>query len=66
MREVFRAETISQFVITGNIHDFVEHRRADGITFTDLRTHLAEVMFERFEVVLFYDRGRGIQVARGH
>ena len=66
MREVFRAETISQFVITGNIHDFVEHRRAGGTSFTDLKTHLAEVMFERFEVVLFYDRGRGIRVARGH
>ncbi len=66
MREVFRAETISQFVVTGNIHDSVERRGPQGSTFPDLKTYLAEVLFERFTVVLFYDRGRGIRVARGH
>jgi len=65
MREIFRAETISQFVLYGNIRDLVEHGREGGPVFLPLRRYLAEVLFEPFETVLFYDRGRGIRVARG-
>lgn len=65
MREIFRAETISQFVLYGNIRDLVEHGREGGPVFLPLRQYLADVLFEPFGTVLFYDRGRGIRVARG-
>ncbi len=63
MRELFRAGTTSQFVLHGNIHDLVP--APDGKSFLPLRRYLAEVMFEPFDVVVQYDRGKGIRVRKG-
>jgi AAA+ superfamily predicted ATPase len=65
MREIFRAETISQFVVTGNINDFVLFKDDGKAKFYPLKTYLNEVLFAPFEVVLFYDRGQGIQLSKG-
>ncbi|MBN1551745.1 ATP-binding protein [bacterium] len=65
MREIFRAETISQFILTGNIHDLVPFNGNDGNVFMPLKTYLADVVFSSFDVVIFYDRGKGLRVAKG-
>ncbi len=65
MKEIFRAETISQFVITGNINDFVLHKEKKKINFFSLKKYLVDVLFQPFDVVLLYDRGKGIEVAKG-
>jgi len=38
---------------------------AEGERYVSLRTFLTEVMFDPFDVVLHYDRGRGIRVRKG-
>ncbi len=65
MREIFRAETVSQFILHGNVNDLVAHREDDTLRFLTLGDYLAEVLFQPFDVVLFYDRGRGIRLAKG-
>lgn len=66
MREIFRAETISQFILYGNVHDLVPHREEEeGIRFLTQNEYLAEVLFQPFDVVLFYDRGHGIRLSKG-
>lgn len=65
MKEIFRAETISQFVLTGNINDFVLVEKDKKVHFFSLKKYLTEVLFQPFDVVLLYDRGKGIEVAKG-
>jgi SpoVK/Ycf46/Vps4 family AAA+-type ATPase len=65
MRAVFRADAISQFIITGNIHDFVLFWNEKLMKYLPLKSYLNEVLFAPFDVVLFYDRGHGIQLAKG-
>jgi hypothetical protein len=65
MRQIFRAETISQFIIHGNTFDLVAHRDDDRFTFHSLDDYLAQVLFAPFDVVLTYDRGQGIGVPKG-
>lgn len=65
MKEIFRAETISQFVITGNINDFVLHKENNTVNFLSLKKYLTDVLFQPFDVVLLYDRGKGIEAAKG-
>lgn len=61
MRDLFRSGSTSQFILYGNIHDLVP---ADGKQLS-LQQFLDEVMFEKYDVVLHYDRGRGVRIARG-
>ena len=66
MRQVFRGGTISQFVLHGNVFDFVPLRNGSGSTsFVPLSRFLTDVLFEPFDVVLFYNRGKGIRTGRG-
>ena len=67
MAEIFKGGSISQFILHGNIDDWVSYRPQDGapLEFYALRDFLARVMFSPFEVVLAYDRGRGIRVLKG-
>lgn len=66
MREIFRSGTTSQFVLFGNVFDLVP---ADdgrgGRTYVPLRTFLTEVMFAPFDVVVHFDRGKGLRVRKG-
>ena len=65
MRAIFRAATVGQFVISGAVRDLVEHRVDDSSSYHPLGRYLADVLFEPFETVLFYDRGKGIRIAKG-
>ena len=66
MREVYRAGATSQFVISGAVLDLIPAVSGEGETeYVSLPRFLTEVMFAPFDVVLKYDRGRGIRVPRG-
>jgi hypothetical protein len=66
MRQVFRAGATSQFVLHGNVFDLVPAAEGKGATpWTSLARFLTDAMFEPFDVVILYDRGRGIRVRKG-
>jgi AAA+ superfamily predicted ATPase len=65
MRRIFRAETIGQFILYGNVNDFVEHADDNRTIFYSLKNYLNEVIFAQFDVVIMYDRSQGISIARG-
>jgi len=66
MRETFRAGTTSQFVLHGSVFDLVPAEDPKGgPAYLPLRRFLTEVMFAPFDVVLQYDRGKGIVVRKG-
>jgi hypothetical protein len=63
MRQIFRAGATSQFVLHGNVFDLVPAPDGKGgwdwVSLTDF---LAGTMFQPFDVVVRYDRGRGVRV----
>jgi ATPase family protein associated with various cellular activities (AAA) len=61
MRDLFRSGAVSQFLLHGNVFDAVP---ADG-RLLPLKQFLDEVMFPSYDVVLQYDRSRGIRVTKG-
>jgi len=61
MRDLFRAGSTAQFILHGNVFDVVP---ANGKQHS-LKSFLDEVMFESFDVVLHYDRGKGIRATKG-
>jgi len=65
MREVFRAGTISQFLISGNVFDLVPWRSDSGLKYLPLKEFLAQVLFGSFDVVLYYSRGAGLKPLKG-
>jgi AAA+ superfamily predicted ATPase len=66
MREIFRSGTTSQFVIHGNVFDLVPSPDAKGgVDYLGLQRFLTETMFAPFDVVIWYDRGKGIRVRKG-
>ena len=65
MQQYFIAGTSSQFILYGNIFDYVPVRDRNRLEFISLRTFLNDVMFAPFDVVIFYDRGKGIRVKKG-
>ncbi len=65
MRDVFRSSSVGQFLLHGNISDVVPAAGPTGRRFLSLRNFLDEVMFEKYDVVLHYDRGKGIRATRG-
>ena len=81
MRKLFRSGTCSQFVLYGAVHDLValpgsapaestglarsEPDETCGNEYVSLRRFLTKAMFAPFDVVLHYDRGRGIRVKKG-
>lgn len=65
MRRIYRSDTVSQFVLFGNIGDLVPTPPGRKPRFITLGQYLAEVMFAPFEVVISYDRGRGFLFYKG-
>ena len=65
MRDLFRSGSVSQFLIHGNIFDVVGMEDARGRRLLSLKAFLKDVMFESYDVVLEYDRGRGIRLTKG-
>jgi AAA+ superfamily predicted ATPase len=61
MRDLFRSGSAAQFLIHGNIFDVVP---SNG-RLVSVPTFLEEVMFGTYDVVLRYDRSRGVRATRG-
>ena len=63
MRQVFKAGATSQFVLHGNVFDLVPAADGKGETdFVALGQFLTGTMFQPFDVVVRYDRGRGVRI----
>ncbi|MBI3038500.1 AAA family ATPase, partial [bacterium] len=66
MKEIFKGGSISQFVLYGNVNDWVSApTNSGGTEFLPLKDFLVKVMFEPFETVLCYNRGKGIFPLKG-
>ncbi|HYR86561.1 MAG TPA: AAA family ATPase [Terriglobia bacterium] len=65
MRELFRSGSVAQFLIHGNIFDVVPAGDTASRRLLSLKAFLEGVMFENYDVVLEYDRGRGIRLIKG-
>lgn len=61
MRDLFRSGSAAQFLIHGNVFDVVP---ANG-RLLSVPAFLEEVMFGSYDVVLRYDRSRGVRATRG-
>jgi AAA+ superfamily predicted ATPase len=61
MRDLFRSGSAAQFLLHGNIFDVVPA----GGRLLSLPAFLDEVMFSSYDVVLRYDRSRGVRATRG-
>jgi hypothetical protein len=61
LRDLFRSGSTAQFLLHGNVFDLV----AAGGRLLPLKTFLDEVMFAGYDVVLHYDRSRGVRATRG-
>ena len=67
MKDVLQAGATSQFVLHGNVFDLVPEADDGGdIEWVSLPHFLAGRVLEGFDVVLHYDRSKGIQVRRGN
>jgi ATPase family associated with various cellular activities (AAA) len=63
MRQVFKAGATSQFVLHGNVFDLVPAPDGKGGSrFVSLADFLTGTMFQPFDVVVRYDRGRGVRI----
>ncbi len=65
MRDLFKSGSVAQFILHGNIFDVVPAAGTNGRRLLPLKSFLDEVMFEKYDTVLQYDRGRGIRATRG-
>ena len=65
MRDLFRSGSVAQFILHGNVFDVVPAPGPGGGRLLSLNAFLDEVMFERYDTVLHYDRGRGIRATKG-
>jgi hypothetical protein len=61
MRDLFRSGSAAQFLIHGNVFDVVPHAGK----LLSLPAFLEQVMFASYDVVLRYDRSRGVRATRG-
>ncbi len=65
MCDLFRSGSTSQFILHGNVFDVVPAVLSKGPAALSLQEYLQEVMFAGYDVVLRYDRGKGIRAVRG-
>ena len=65
MRDLFKSGSVAQFLIHGNIFDLVPAKGPAGRRLLSLKAFLEEVMFESYDIVLQYDRGKGVRATRG-
>ena len=62
MRDLFRSGSAAQFLLHGNVFDLV----STGAKMVTLPVFLDEIMFASYDVVLRYDRSRGVRATRGN
>ena len=65
MRNLFKSGSVSQFLLNGNVFDMITTAGLTVPRLLSLSAFLDEVMFEQYEVILHYDRGKGIRATRG-
>jgi hypothetical protein len=65
MRDLFKSGSVSQFLLHGNVFDTISVPGLPEPRLLSLSSFLDEVMFEKYDVILHYDRGKGIRAARG-
>jgi AAA+ superfamily predicted ATPase len=65
MRDLFKSGSVSQFLLHGNVFDMIAAPGLPDSRMLSLSSFLDEVMFEQYEVILHYDRGKGIRATRG-
>jgi hypothetical protein len=65
MRDLFKSGSVSQFLLHGNVFDVIPTPGIPESRLLPLSAFLDEVMFEKYEVLLHYDRGKGIRATRG-
>jgi hypothetical protein len=65
MRDLFKSGSVSQFLLHGNVFDMIAAPGLPDSRMLSLSAFLDEVMFEQYEVILHYDRGKGIRATRG-
>ena len=61
MRDLFRSGSAAQFLLHGSVFDVVPH----GGKLLSVPAFLEQVMFASYDVVLRYDRSRGVRATRG-
>jgi len=61
MRDLFRSGSAAQFLLHGSVFDVVPHAG----TLLSVPAFLEQVMFASYDVVLRYDRSRGVRATRG-
>lgn len=66
LRELFVSGAVNQFIIYGNVFDYIPYVGHDGTgQFMSLKKFLDDVMLESYDSILHYDRGKGIRVVKG-
>jgi hypothetical protein len=65
MRDLFKSGSVSQFLLYGNIFDFIPAPGPAEPRLLSLSSFLDEVMFDSYDTILHYDRGKGIRATRG-
>jgi hypothetical protein len=61
MRDLFRSGSAAQFILHGSVFDAVPHAGK----LLSVPSFLEQVMFASYDVVLRYDRSRGVRATRG-
>jgi hypothetical protein len=61
MRDLFRSGSAAQFLLHGSVFDVVPHNGK----LLSVPSFLEQVMFASYDVVLRYDRSRGVRATRG-
>jgi AAA+ superfamily predicted ATPase len=61
MRDLFRSGSAAQFLLHGNVFDVVPHAGR----LLAVPVFLEQVMFASYDIVLRYDRSRGVRATRG-
>jgi hypothetical protein len=61
----YESGAASQFILHGNVADRFAVARSSGIEFGTLTDYIASALLARFDVVLTYDVGNGVRVAKG-
>jgi ATP-dependent 26S proteasome regulatory subunit len=64
LSERYFSGSTSLFVLSGNVHDLVP-LAADGSSYGGLADFLAEQIFGRWDLVLYYDLARGLRIFAG-
>jgi AAA+ superfamily predicted ATPase len=65
MCDLFKSGAVAQFILHGNVFDTVPSKSRPSGEGVSLREFLVEDIFSGFDVVLHYDRGRGIRALKG-